>query len=114
MMSPHKIDAMPAIVSSSSTDQGGGKWRSGMARSQSAASVDKVRSGLVRGGSTALGTSFADQRRLIDVFISSRKYYAAEVAIAIGSTIKGSSFSGLLTRVEIGSVTSLRASRKPR
>jgi hypothetical protein len=57
-------------------------------------------------GSTALGTSFADQRRLIGVFIASWKYYAAEVAIAIGSTIEGSSFSGLLTRVEIGSVTS--------
>ena len=30
--------------------------------------------------------------------------YAAEVAIAIGSTIEGSSFSGLLTRVEIGHI----------
>ncbi len=49
-------------------------------------------------GSAALGTSFADQRRLIGVFIASWKYYAAEVAIAIGSTIEGC--------VEIGSVTS--------
>jgi hypothetical protein len=30
--------------------------------------------------------------------------YAAEVAIAIGSTMEGSSFSGLLTRVEIGHI----------
>ena len=30
--------------------------------------------------------------------------YAAEVANSIGSTIEGSSFSGLLTRVEIGHI----------
>ena len=31
-------------------------------------------------------------------------FYAAEVANAIGSTMEGSSFSGLLTRVEIGHI----------
>jgi hypothetical protein len=31
-------------------------------------------------------------------------FYAAEVANPIGSTIEGSSFSGLLTRVDIGHI----------
>jgi hypothetical protein len=33
-----------------------------------------------------------------------RSAYAAEVVNSIGSTIEGSSFSGLLTRVEIGHI----------
>jgi hypothetical protein len=35
---------------------------------------------------------------------SVEKHYAAEVANAIGSMIDGSSFSGLLTRVDIGHI----------
>jgi len=37
--------------------------------------------------------------------------YAAEVANSMGSTIEGSSFSGLLTRVEIGHIRILPAGK---
>ena len=46
----------------------------------------------------------SSRTRSISKAVSFRSAYAAEVANAIGSTIEGSSFSGLLTRVEIGHI----------
>ena len=54
-----------------------------------------------------------DEQAVVSQFIANkidfqgselRSAYAAEVANSIGSTIEGSSFSGLLTRVEIGHI----------
>ncbi len=54
-----------------------------------------------------------DEQAVVSQFIANKidfrgsellSAYAAEVANSIGSTIEGSSFSGLLTRVEIGHI----------